>query len=497
MPRSKKIKYEDPDTQEDAERRYERTPPIGVLTDKYQSTIEKSYAAIRELVLEHDRIDVLCKYVLGYDPEDFHREMLDWQMGNDEGLLLAFRGAAKTIYCNTAYCIWAILKNPNVAILLTADAAEQAKTFLRDIKGHFERNQKLRAIFGDYCTGAKKWADGEIIVNRRDTIRKESTVTCIGHETTLPGRHFDIIIADDLVTEENSRTDGQREKMKTFFYKTLMPCLSPKMTCGGCFDGERGRLFVIGTRYHESDLYGWLQENDYANATKIIGVLDEDDCSIWESMFPTERLHKLRRGHLAVFETQYMCVTGKMLGGIFNPSHFEYYDDLPADVFKWQGVDLASGQKAHNDCFAMVTIAIQKQTKETYLIDRLQQKITFPRQVETIANRWRQHPDVVRVVVEANGYQLVMSQQLREKFADVPVYPRYTLKDKVARAEQVALYATEKPIRVRRGSHDGFVRHLCAFPNGRYKDTFDAFEIALAQGLRGAKKRRRDEPGLI
>lgn len=474
-----------------------RKPPLGVLVDKYDATKRSRYDMIRELVLDHDRVDVLAKYVLGYEPEDFHREMIEWQQANDEGLLLAFRGAAKTIYCNTAYCIWAILKNPNVAILLAADAAGQAQTFLRDIKGHFERNETLREIFGDYVTNAQKWAENEIIVNKRTKIRKESTITCIGTETVLPGRHFDIIIGDDLVTEDNARTEPQREKLKTFFYKTLMPCLSPRMTCGGCWEGERGRLYVIGTRYHENDLYGWLQLHDYENSTKIIGVLDENDQSVWEEMFPTTRLHKIRAGHLGVFETQYMCVAGKMLGGIFNPDHFEYYEDLPGDVFKWQGVDLASGQKAHNDCFAHATVAIHKRTKEIYVINFVQRKLTFPRQVDEIVRQYEKQPDVVRVVIEANGYQLVMTQQLKEAFSHVPVYPRYTLKDKVARAEQIALYAGGKPIKVKRGEHDAFVRHMCEFPNGRYKDLFDAFEIAVAQGLKGAKRRRREEPGLI
>jgi len=472
-------------------------PPIGVLLDKVDATKRSAHEAIRELVLEHDRIDVLAKYVLGYAPEDFHREMLEWQQANDEGLLLAFRGAAKTIYCNTAYCIWAILKNPDIAILLAADAANQAQTFLREIKGHFERNEKLRAIFGDYVSGAQKWAENEIIVNKRQTIRKESTITCIGTETVLPGRHFDIIIGDDLVTEDNARTETQREKLKTFFYKTLMPCLSPKMTCGGAFKGMRGRLYVIGTRYHESDLYGWLSQHDFADATKIIGVLDEHEQSVWEDQFPTARMHKIRTGNLGAFETQYMCQAGKMLGGIFQQDHFEYYETLPGNLFKWQGVDLASGQKSHNDCFAHCTIAIDKFTKEVYVIDYMQRKMTFPRQVNTIVSRYDAHPDVMRVVVEANGYQLVMTQQLKAEFAHVPVHPRYTIKDKVARASQLALYATDKPIRVKRGIHDSFVRHLCEFPNGRYKDLFDAFELAVAQGLRGARKRRREEPGLI
>ena len=41
---------------------------------------------IRELVIKQRRFDILAKYVLGYDPQDFHLEMMQWQDETDEGL---------------------------------------------------------------------------------------------------------------------------------------------------------------------------------------------------------------------------------------------------------------------------------------------------------------------------------------------------------------------------------------------------------------------------
>jgi len=48
-----------------------------------------------------------------------------------------------------------------------------------------------------------------------------------------------------------------------------------------------------------------------------------------------------------------------------------------------------------------------------------------------------------------------------------------------------------------RRHHHKFVRHMCAMPNGAHDDMFDSFDLAVSQGLRGARKRRRREPGLI
>lgn len=445
------------------------------------------YAEIRTLVLEQGRIDILAQFVLGYDPRPFHREMMEWQSSHQEGLLLAWRGSGKTTYCTITRCIFEIIRNPNVRILLASDAVAQGQTFLRAIKSHLKHDEKFRAIFGDYVTGARTWTESEITVNRRTSHAGEPTIMCVGVGTTLPSRHFDIIICDDLVTEGNSSTEVQRSKIHNYFYGTLFPTL----------ESPHGKLWVLGTRWDEEDLYQWLQNEDYKNSTLIIGVLDENDVSRWEEKFPTERMYRRRKANLNAFELQYMCRSGVGVGGIFVDDHFIYDDDTPNDVFKWQGVDLAIGQKDVNDYFAHSTIAVQKGTKIPYLLAYRMLKIPFPRQLVFIKDRYEEYPDVVRVIVEANAFQLALIQQMRVDYPDVPVIGRYTLKDKVARAQQVALTLTDRPLRVKRGHHE-FVRLLKGFPNIHgSKDLFDSFEIALSQGLRGGKKTRKSEPGLI
>lgn len=473
-----------------AKKRRRRSPQRHIIADKYERAKRNRHAMIRKLVLEQDRIDILCEYVLDLHkdpPMWFHEEMMYFQDAHDEGLILAFRGARKTNYCSIARCVFEILKDPNIRILLTADAADQSRGILRAVKDHFENNTELREIFGDYVSGSVKWTDNEIIVNRRTAIGvKEATITAAGIETSLLGKHFDIIIGDDLVTEENSSTELQRKKVLAYFYKVILGCLEPD-----------GRLWIIGTRFHEEDLYGHLASEFFEpDAIFRLPVLDEEaDESVWEDRFPTARMHRIRRGNLAAFEMQWMCRTGVALGGIFTEEHFRYYEDIHEPYFKWQGVDLAVGQKARNDFFAHCTIAVTKTSREIYLVEFRERKISFPKQVPFVAARFDDHPDTVRVGIEANAFQIALTQQVREDFPHVPVMPRYTQKDKVARAQQLAFLAVDKPIHVLRGHHK-FIRRLCAFPTGP-KDLFDAFDIAVGMGLRGVKKRRREEVGLI
>ena len=57
---------------------------------------------------------------------------------------------------------------------------------------------------------------------------------------------------DDVVDDDNSRTEHQRQKLLTWYRKVLLPCLEPN-----------GEIHAIGTRYHPMDLYGhFLKEAD-------------------------------------------------------------------------------------------------------------------------------------------------------------------------------------------------------------------------------------------
>ncbi|MEZ4871309.1 MAG: hypothetical protein R2827_03480 [Bdellovibrionales bacterium] len=46
----------------------------------------------------------------------------------------------------------------------------------------------------------------------RTSDNKEDTIETIGIGGALASKHYDLIIADDLIDEANSMTEGQREK---------------------------------------------------------------------------------------------------------------------------------------------------------------------------------------------------------------------------------------------------------------------------------------------
>lgn len=473
-----------------------------VINREIRNVAQEEDKLIRYLVLEERRVDVLAEYVLDsgdgkFTPAAHHKSMIQWQDLNQKGLLLAGRGMAKSQYCTIARIILEILCNPNIRILLVSDSIGQSQDFLRGIKAQFEHNLKLKRIFGDYMTDAPIWAESRITVPQRTQHSKEPTVTCAGLKTSLPGRHFDLIIADDIVTDKNALSETERERVKRYYYNTLEPTL----------EHPHGRMYVIGTRWHRDDFYGWLLKMEFPHSHLIIGVLDERDgetVPVWPEKFSLEAMLKRRDAHYESFQLQYQCVAPEGMGAVFHEKMFvvDAMDTVwPADVRRWQGADLAIGQKSHHDPYAHTTLDIQRNTAIPFLQDFETGRKTFPEQVQHIKTMFERHPSTIGVVLESNAYQAALSQQVRREFPHIPVIRHYTTVDKMTRAQQMAILLSNTPLHIRNTrAHMDFKALLLGFPHEKgSKDAFDAFSITYERGVRGRRKSQRhsDDVGLI
>ncbi|MFH1421744.1 MAG: terminase family protein [Planctomycetota bacterium] len=193
-------------------------------------------------------IKFFVKKLLGYQLTEFHAKWFLFQVQHKESLILAPRGHGKSTVCTVCYSIWSILQLPDIRILIVSNTAAQAESFLREIRTQLTQNDKLIAFFGSYL--GPRWTQEEIIVSKRRKIAKEATITAMGVGGPIISKHYDMIILDDIVDEDNARTEEQRNKIKVWYYKSLLPCLEP--------DGE---IHVLGTRYHPYDLYNTLMGN--------------------------------------------------------------------------------------------------------------------------------------------------------------------------------------------------------------------------------------------
>lgn len=477
-------------------RRADREELIGF----YENSFQLRNDWIRDQVINNDRIDILATEVLGLQVEPFHFALMKFQFEHPENLQLCFRGAGKSTTCTEVKAIHLLLKNPNLRILIASKTLQNACGFLKNIKSHFETNTRLQEIFGQYYDAKRvgKWDEREIEVLPRIIVAKEASVTCVGVEGTVVSKHYDVIISDDLVDEDNSRTKVQRDKTRTWFYNTLMPTLEPPDENVQ----HRGEHHMLGTRYHYDDLYGHLIKHELRKHHQVIPALDAKGRSPWPKKYPAKWfLERRKRAGLIIFNAQYQCDTEAMKGEIFQYDHCQQLaeEDWPdlKSLRVYMGVDLAISEEEKADKFAIVVIGVNKDRSAYYILDYFEDQLRFSAQTKKIVEYYRRWKPI-RCGIETNQYQAAQYQTLKEQYKDLRLVKRQTDKDKITRAWKLSALFEDKRMFFRKGTQALLIEHLVLFPNHKYKDLFDGLDLAVnTSKMKRRGRGQRSEPGVI
>ncbi len=201
--------------------------------------------------------------IIGFDNAPFHDELDDY-LSNPfmRNLAIALpRGFGKTNHLAIAYPLWEIARNHNLRILLVSSTGELSVKSLASVMDHIERNQRYRAwakILDGNRTGVvprrrarqnrdEHWSAASIIIERTEIAMRDPTIQAVGLFGSILSRRADIIILDDVVTQENAATEDQRRKVKEWFRNTLLPVLVPG-----------GRVICLGNTWHMDDLMNEL-----------------------------------------------------------------------------------------------------------------------------------------------------------------------------------------------------------------------------------------------
>ena len=471
---------------------------------KYQVRLRDEH--LRRLIIEEDRIDILAT-LMGYTVKPFHVTMWQWQFNHQQNLQLVFRGAGKSTTCTVVKAVHLLIKNRNLRILIGSKTSTNAEGFLKEIKAHLE-DGIVPELFGKFYDPNKtsKWDNKEIEVLGKTTKTKESSITCVGVDGTIVSKHYDVMLSDDLVDEANTSTKHMRKKTETWFFKTLMPCLEPP-------DDEvphRGEHHMLGTRYHDKDLYQSLMDGGLKGHVHKILPYDEQGRTVWPEKFTFEWfMKKLEDAGKIIFNSQYLNDVEAMKGEIF-----EYamcvrvgQHDLPPNMDYFMGVDLAIKLKKKNDRFAIVVVGRHK--NDYYVVDCFAARIRVGQQTKKIVEYWRKWKPV-NIGIEDNAYQdaqrqLVEDWAEEEGIEDLVITGITTSEDKITKAWRIAPMFENEHMHFLTGPGgtpgpgDKVIDEVIAMPNGDHDDLFDGLEMAVRASRKRRRKRknREEEVGLI
>lgn len=391
------------------------------------------------------------------------------------GIFLLPRGHLKTTEITISYVIQRLLRDPNLRVLITNERLDNARSFLREIKGHFEKNEALRFLYGDQVNSDEKWTETQIVLSGRKKNIKEPSIQVGSLDVSLTSQHYDLIIADDLVSRNNIGTKEQMMKPKQY-WKDLQSLLEPD-----------GTIIVVGTRWNFDDLYGDLLKLD-GFVRMIVGCYDENGLPIFPEKYTLQNLQdKAKEIGSYDFSCLYLNNPVDDANADFKRSWFENRfkeSDLvgkPMNIFVT--MDNAPSTKKGTDFIGIVVNAVDEHNRWHLIwVERFKGKT--PNLINKIFELYNKFKPV-KIGIEQKAFEDLIKPFLDAESRRRKEFPFVEeLKDKGVRKEdrirgRLQGRFESKSIFIKENPDDdteALVDEAVRFPRGQYDDLLDALQ---------------------
>lgn len=184
------------------------------------------------------------------------------------------------------------------SIQLMHGKKDSGKKYLGELKGYVLRKiNALRFMAPDVFPADPRhhkdveWLS-EYVVMLRDMPDKAPSLLVNGVDGDDTGLHFNIQLLDDLVTKQNYRTRGERNKVYNVI-RSQIPMRKPFIGPSGKL--VPGKIFIVGTRWHKDDAYGRLLDPKGEHAGQIRAMVMDCYDKNGEPIYPLREGKKM--GH--------------------------------------------------------------------------------------------------------------------------------------------------------------------------------------------------------
>jgi len=368
---------------------------------------------------------------------------------------------------------WFLGRQPDREIISASYGQELADDFGRQVR-NLIASPRHQSIFPE-C----RLSEDSAAAHRFATSRG-GTYFAVGRGAATTGRGAHLLLIDDpLKDREEANSATVRRSLQEWYAQVAYTRLMPG-----------GVVVIIGNRWHEDDLIGWLLREHAAEGWEVVSfpaIAEKDEVfrregdALWRERYPVEDLEriKLQIGG-AAWASLYQQRPAAAEGAIFKRAWWQSFRVPVMGVRRVvQSWDTAFKTGTENDFSACTTWAVTRDGY--YLLDAWRGRVEFPelkRKVAELFLKRERYPHAILIEDRASGQSLI--QELKQDSA-LPILPVRVDSDKIARAQAVTPLIEAGKVFLPEGApwREGYIDELSAFPFAPHDDYVDSTVQAL------------------
>lgn len=453
------------------------------------------------------------------EPALFHGEMMQLLDSLERYCnMQVFRGGAKTTKVRV-YTSKRIAYGISRTIVIVGKNQDHAIRSVAWIKKQVEENKLWRETFG--LEKGEKWTDSEIHIRNRRA-GTATWVVAFGITGSVRGVNFDdyrpdLILIDDVVAEENSLTEEQRDKTMKLVFGALKESLTPAT------ESEFAKMVILQTPQAFEDVsqramkdlqFKSVQYGCWTKETEDLPLEQRE--SSWPARYPSETLRAekraaIARNELSIFSREMECKLINAELSRFKEDWLQYYGPLEkepepdwSEMWVEMAIDpvpppseaaIAKGLKGKDyEVFAVVG----RKAGKYYLLETSMNRGHEPSwtiaEFFRLANKWRPK----KTLIETVAYQKTLEWLLRQAMKQVG---RYWVvegfddrRQKYHRiVDGISGVSSNRQLFIHRERHIEFCSQFVAYPNVPHDDVIEAVAVALTSLSRGGMPGGKEE----
>jgi predicted phage terminase large subunit-like protein len=417
------------------------------------------------------------------------------------GNIRAFRGSAKTTILRM-FTAKRVAYSLSRTILYVGASEPHAVRSIQWLRNQVDRNPLFRETF-KLRRGAT-WTDSLIEIINSSSGQDESIwILGVGITSNIRGINFDdyrpdLIILDDVVTDENALTGEQRGKLNDLILGAVMNSLAARV------EFPNAKMILLQTPIHPEDASS-LAMNDPQFTTVVVPCWTDEtltltldkQVSAWEEMYPTADLRKnklaaIQRNKLSLFSREMECRIMRVENASFRSQWLQFYDVPPKGGKKVLGIDPVPPATDRQIAKGLIGkdfeahVVMGRYQGSYYLHEYVTSKDHTPAWSVTNALSMAHRHKVSAIVVEAVAYQRTLKWMLEAEMKKVGIFfPVIAYQDRRPKFNRITSaysgIASQGSFYLNPQLHGDFINDFSSYPGVDHDDLLDAGAIALSE----------------